>query len=93
MARLEVNNILNLSIGSTSIGEAYQGLLADLTAAHALGIMLGIGMSVDWSLGEFSVSKASATRSEAQRVQFFADRVNAQLKGISRGVHWYKAYG
>jgi|SRR3990167_83929 len=90
MARIDVQNILDESIG-TSIDEKYQSILYHLGRAQALGKLHSVGVGFNVSLGEFTVSKG-ATDAIGGEIQSALDRANASLKGLGRRVRYAKVW-
>ena len=89
-ARIDVQNILDVSIGESDVAEKYQPIIKNIGAAYTLSRMTGIGVDFDYSLGNFRVSKSSSGDPDAKQLQFFIDQANRSINGIGRTIP-YKA--
>ena len=92
-ALLFTNNFLKTSIGSNSIGDAYQSPMINLTKAWTLARMAQVGANYDYRLGDFSVSKGAGTNTEAVQVKTFFDTALLELKSVGLPLRWTKANG
>ena len=90
---LFTNNFLKTSIGSNSIGDAYQSPMINLTKAWTLARMAQVGANYDYRLGDFSVSKGAGTNTEAVQVKTFFDTALLELKSVGLPLRWTKANG
>ena len=80
-ARIFLNNVLRVSIGSNVITDAYHNVVVNLTAIKTLNRMEGVGADFDWTLGQFSVKKAGTT-TNSQQAKFIVDQLNAEMMGL-----------
>jgi len=90
--RVFVEKYTGNTIGSTAIGEEYQGILVDLTTAELLNFMGLQGADVSSvKLGELSISKG-AGGNLATFAKFFEERAMRELSKIGHDIRYGKAY-
>ena len=80
-ARIFLNNVLRVSIGSNVITDAYHNMVINLTALKAISRIESIGVDFDWTLGQFSVRKGSQSQNTGQ-AGMIATELNAEIKGV-----------
>ena len=80
----QLENWTGDSIGTTSIDQKYVPFLVEMTVAQTVARMNGIGMTNNWSLGDFSVNKGEGSSTAGLQVQTALDNAKLALKSLGR---------
>ncbi len=79
-ARLFVQNITRLTISASSIDETFSQIITDLGAAYVVSRMTGVGVTFDYSLGNFKVNRGQRTLANTSQLDHFVSMANMSLK-------------
>lgn len=88
----QLENWTSLSIGTTSIDQSYVPFLVEMTVAMTLGRMHGVGIDFNWSLGEFNVSKGSASSTETLQIDLALKTAERELSNFPKPNRVYQTY-